>query len=85
MRRILSWSFVGTNFEMVAATAPAEQVGTVPHIFLAPATLILDLLDSSLAFLYCQGARFSCLACRVAVGLDVVGRGMVAAVVTANA
>ena len=28
---------------MVAATAPAEQVGTVPHILRAPSTLTLEL------------------------------------------
>ena len=54
-RLILSWSFVGTSLEIVAAIAPAEQVGTVPHIFLAPFTLTLDLLDSPLAIFLAIG------------------------------
>ena len=35
-RLILSWSFVGTSLEIVVAIAPAEQVGTVPHIYGGP-------------------------------------------------
>ena len=43
LRLTRNWRLLGISLEMVATIAPAEQVGTVPHILLAPSTLTLEL------------------------------------------